>query len=212
MVKKGQFTLKQLAGLIIALLAIVFVFFPLFTGLFSLFVDSDEKNAKAFVDSLTAKIENLKDGESNTFALQGVENWTLVAWNKDISVGENEKPEKCFDKNCLCLCENIKNCQENGICRDLDSKISVNSIGFFDVYEEYFESRIDKESVTDGGKFSASCLVIDKGLNPINVIKESEEVKILLDYGDVSNAKYLSLIGSFKQQCEGQWKPSFLLN
>ena len=127
-------------GIVIALIGLVALAF--FGGrVYNMFVEQDMKNAQAFVDGLSSKIENLGDGESNTFALRGVEGWVLVGWNKSVPIAEDDKlisadlkPQKCFDKNCLCLCEEkITNCQENGYCRAMDRNVKVeNAYGAID--------------------------------------------------------------------------------
>lgn len=129
--KKGILVPETL-GIVIALIGLVALGF-LGVKLYNMFVSQDLKNAQAFVDGLSSKIENLGDGESNTFALRGVDGWVLVAWNKNVLITEDDKlisadlkPQKCFDKNCLCLCEKeINKCQENGYCRAMDRNVTA---------------------------------------------------------------------------------------
>ncbi len=125
---------NEFLGFIIAVIGVVLLgFFG--AKLYNFFVDADMKNAQAFVDDLSAKIETLSDGQSNTFLLRGVKNWVLVAWNKEVPIakegeviGKDRKPQKCFEKSCLCLCEGSDSkCQTQGYCRAIEGNIEVMS-------------------------------------------------------------------------------------
>ena len=131
--RKGMET-NEFLGFIVAVIGIVLLgFFG--AKLYNFFVDADMKNAQAFVNDLSTKTETLSIGESNTFLLRGVKNWVLVAWNKDVPiakegemVGKDRKPQKCFEKSCLCLCEGSDSkCQTQGYCRAIEGNISVTS-------------------------------------------------------------------------------------
>lgn len=122
--KKGL--IEQFPHLIMEIGVIVLVIF-LLVGLYTLFVNPDKKNAKAFLDNLAGKIGNLEEGKTANFAIQGFsDKWYLVGWNKEDSLGI--KPEKCFEKSCLCLCQKgsgancptNNDCQQNGLCRNYD--------------------------------------------------------------------------------------------
>ncbi|MGV8142428.1 MAG: hypothetical protein ACP5NS_02215 [Candidatus Pacearchaeota archaeon] len=124
--KKGKFD-EEVLSAIVAVAGLLLIGF-LAVKLYNFFISQDEKNAAAFLDGLKAKIDLLEEGENNTFALRGVKGWVLVAWNKEVI--SSEKPEKCFDKNCLCLCKDSPTkeaCQEDGICRYSDQKLEVKS-------------------------------------------------------------------------------------
>ena len=185
--KKGILVPETL-GIVIALIGLVALGF-LGVKLYNMFVSQDLKNAQAFVDGLSSKIENLGDGESNTFALRGVDGWVLVAWNKNVLITEDDKlisadlkPQKCFDKNCLCLCEKeINKCQENGYCRAMDRNVSVFSSGSVN----YLYAGAPGGATRVQGSFSASCIYFkEKGLlTPILVSKNKKLINIKLDYG-----------------------------
>ena len=143
-------------GLVIAIIGLVILgFFGV--KLYNVFVEQDMKNAKTFIEGLNAKIENLDDGESNTFALRGVQDWVLVGWN----ASDKTRPEKCFLNSCLCLCkDSVANCQENGYCRAVDRNVSVKSDFIFTRFES---DTIEKDSVQYNlrtSKISASCYII----------------------------------------------------
>ncbi|MEK6909049.1 MAG: hypothetical protein AABX23_03295 [Nanoarchaeota archaeon] len=132
--RNGVWTLEELLGTLLVVVAIIVI--GIFAkNLFESYTKQNENNAQAFVNSLSAKIENLEDGESNTFALVSVSGWILSAWSKDVPIasgsdiiGKDRKPQKCFDKSCLCLCEkSITNCQQVSYCRYFDRNIEVSS-------------------------------------------------------------------------------------
>lgn len=172
---------NEMLGFVIAVIGIVLLgFFGV--KLYGFFVDSEMKNAQAFIDDLTGKVQTLKDGESNSFALRGVEGWVLFAWNKETSVAldgevidKNRRPQKCFDNSCLCICEgSIEKCQEAGYCRAIDRNISL----------------IGKTNYTSGNgdtgysaKLISYCIPNSNQLMPFMVEKNPLNIKITLDYG-----------------------------
>jgi len=195
--RKGDFTFKQFIGAVIAIIGIV-ILAMLGVKLYNLLVDQDMKNAKSFINGLNAKIENLGDGNDNTFDLQGVQGWVLVGWNKNVPIvddGEvidkDKKPQKCFDKSCLCLCEKeVANCGVNGYCREIDRSISVFSSG-------ELEYNLYGQTVSE--KFSADCLFFDRSnLMEILVEKNKDIIKISHDYGLLNSAAGRELLSKLK--------------
>lgn len=172
---------EEIWGLVLAVMGIVLLGFFAFK-LFNFFVDADMKKAQTFIDDLAGKIDTLKDGESNTFALRGVSDWVLVGWNKNVDValegqtiGKDLKPQKCFDKNCICLCEkSITKCQEVGYCREIDRNVNL-------------VSKIDYTFVGDNSAFrvkvASSCIPQYNQLMAFSVDKKTNEINILHDYG-----------------------------
>ena len=171
-------------GLVIAIIGLVILgFFGV--KLYNVFVEQDMKNAKTFIEGLNAKIENLDDGESNTFALRGVQDWVLVGWN----ASDKTRPEKCFLNSCLCLCkDSVANCQENGYCRAVDRNVSVKSDFIFTRFES---DTIEKDSVQYNlrtSKISASCYIMPEKslLIPFNIVKSSSLVLINVPSPDLN--------------------------
>ena len=114
--KKGILTGNALS-LILGGLALVGLVI-LGVKLYNSFVSQDDKNAQEFLNSLNERIKSLKDGEVGNFALRGVKDYSLVAFNDD-----EERPDKCFFDNCLCVCPSggniVSSCQEGGFCREV---------------------------------------------------------------------------------------------
>lgn len=166
--------------------------------LYSSFVNQDLNNAKKFVDSLKSKIENLKDGENNSFNMRGIEDWILVAWNKDVKIVEDGeaingtvKPQKCFGQNCLCLCkETIANCGEIGFCRNIDRNVEVSSrLQKEYVYIPNFNQKTGTgQKELSIGNFNAKCIYFfGSPIFNLFIDKKNNSISISQDYGLFNN-------------------------
>ncbi len=211
--KRGEFT-QEVLSVVVAVAGILLIGF-LGVKLYNFFSSQDERNAGAFLDGLKAKIDALDETDycnqipqasppngqlsppecviSNTFALRGVEGWFLVAWNKDVPL--DDKPQKCFDKNCLCLCKDKPdkdNCQERGVCRDIDRPMFLNF-----TLNYSFDTTLKKVQELGEATFSyyrfveSNCTYLANGLMPFNVTKKQEHVTISYNYGYYTNPQTL---------------------
>ena len=188
--RRGEMTDNTL-GIVLAVIGLIGLAF-LGVKLYSLFVDQDLKNAKAFINDLTTKIENLETGESNSFALRGIEDWVLVGWdlNDPLATPSNPfgRPDKCFLKPCLCLCKGYKdsplNCQEVGFCRAVDAKDVEIFSSISSWADPYFISN-----------FNAACLVLEKKLMGVSVSKDKDKLAINYFYGIYSYDKNKDYVG-----------------
>lgn len=183
--RKGMET-NEFLGFVIAVIGIVLLgFFGV--KLFNFFVGQDMKNAQAFVDDLTGKIELLNDGQNNTFALRGRPGWVLVGWNKGVDVAaDNEvidkdhKPQKCFENNCICLCEgSISKCQESSYCKNVQLGVNVFS-------QMIYSGGNDEGAYSVKSNFS--CIINENGLMAMFVERKSNSVLISYDYGQRESA------------------------
>ena len=149
------------------------------------FVNMDERNANNFLDSLKGKIELVPNGEENTFVLDGVKERYLLAWDK--SALEENKPEKCFDKNCLCLCKeaSIENCQEEGLCRYINRAVSVSSK--LSTHSSLKDARIG--TITVGKDYFAVCIPTFDKLMAFSTSVKDEKIYLLVDYGIMSSGE-----------------------
>ncbi|MEK6847179.1 MAG: hypothetical protein AABY16_03370 [Nanoarchaeota archaeon] len=201
-------------NLLSAILAIGGLLMLAFLGvkLYNFFVSQEEKNAAAFLDSLQAKIDALDETDcvqypqasppdfqlspqgcivNNTFVLRGVKGWFLAAWNKSDSL--NVKPEKCFDKNCLCVCNGApdKNtCQENGLCRETDRPVFLNFTLAYTNSENY-KDNVDDITVYKDNFVESYCTYLISGLMPFNVAKSTEGIAVSYNYGVYNNPNIL---------------------
>lgn len=179
--RKGGEYIGESLGFWIAIFGILILGFLVFK-LYGFFVDQELRNAKSFMNGLEKKIGNLKDGEEGNFVLRGVKGWVLVGWNKSVSIADDtevissdKKPQKCFDKNCLCLCEKeIKNCQDGGYCRFFDREIEV--LGKIEYWGGNSEGAYKEKRVL-------SCVIQNDLLMDFSVNKGSQGILVSYDYG-----------------------------
>ena len=194
--KEAQLTPEVLKSVLAVIGIVILIFFAI--KLYGLFVNQDTKNAKAFIEGLSSKIGNLNDGQNNTFALQGVAGWVLVGWGKEIPL--DKKPEKCFDKNCLCLCkdgaDNIV-CQQNGYCREIDRNVSVPS-NFTSLVS--ISGGYNVRKVAFGTIFGGCYIMPEKSiLIPFTVSKTSSNILITAPTQQVRDyPHYESIVSTFK--------------
>lgn len=118
-------------GIIIAIIGIVGLVF-LGVKIYNSFEGLEDKNAQEVIGDLKGKMDNLGDGENNTFFMRGVDKWFLVAFNRGEKTSEGNdilRPDKCFVEDyCLCICEKSPSaisCQEHGFCRKMDRPINM---------------------------------------------------------------------------------------
>ena len=132
--KKGDLTITEALGIIIAVLGLIILFFGIWK-LYKVTINQGEGNINSALNVIEARIENLKDGESGKFLISGQEGWFLTGWSKD----EQGRPDKCYFNSCICACKGepisfvreasvyydirSKKCQEKGFCRDVKKNI-----------------------------------------------------------------------------------------
>ncbi len=132
--KKG-IALSNVLSIVLAIAGILLIFYASFQ-LYNFFGSEEDVNAQEFLNGLIGKMDNLEDGETGTFAMRWVEGYRILGYDK--SLPREDVPEKCFFDSCVCICkakgyifetkkenwwEEQKNeCQNSGICRDLEGK------------------------------------------------------------------------------------------
>jgi hypothetical protein len=151
---------------------------------------NSDKEAKALINEMEGKIKALDEGQSNTFGMTGVDGWILLGWNRQVPT--NEKPQFCFDKNCICLCKGPK-CEEN-LCREIDRSVEVKSSGY-----------VNSNVITIAGEFSSNCLIFDKPLNPVTITKTKSNVLISTNYETVDSIPAITSCPASKIP---DWKPT----
>ncbi len=185
--RNGEMNIGNITSLFLGIFGAIIIGL-LALGLYASLFPQDEKNAGAFLDSLQAKIEALEENSDNNFALRGINDWVLVSWNNDVA--PNDKPQKCFDKNCLCLCKNNPdkdNCQKEGLCR-------------FTEYKTYVYSKLREEISYNGvlkiSDYSATCAYTYDELMSVFISRENLDTSITIDYGIMkdSSDKHAGLI------------------
>ncbi len=132
MKKRGDFLVKHLLGIVIALVGISLLIFAV-AKLYEARVENDTLNAKRTLDLIIAKINALGEGKSE-ITLQGFKSssqWYIVSWAKS---GAEIGPDKCYPESCLCMCPDgadAESCQNKGVCVKIKGKeISVSTLPF----------------------------------------------------------------------------------
>ncbi len=121
MKRKRGILLPETLKIIIAVLSIILLMI-LAVKLFNLFTSKTEiEQAKAALEQITSRIDELEEGETIEYLITGPEDWSLIAFNK----GENA-PSECLGENCLCICEIsgeiVDDCEISGVCRKSENK------------------------------------------------------------------------------------------
>jgi hypothetical protein len=180
---------KNVLGLILAVVLVVLIVLFLGVPLYNLFFPVEERNAKAFMDSLEGKINALEEGEENSFAIVGLGDWILAGWDKSETLKRGGKPNKCFDSSCLCACPSSDNatlsCQGKGHCRLFDfDKVEVRSEMVL-YSTELGDARVDVREYV-----RSTCISLkSKNLLEVPVKKNSQGIEIYKDYGSGSYSR-----------------------
>ena len=147
--------MNEILGLIIAAIGIFIVLAGAYK-LYEVTINQESENAKAILNSLEGKINNLNSNEVGRFSIRGVKDWFLVGFSKN----DASRIDKCLES-CICICKGDKNdlktsCQENGFCRDL---------------------KFERVSVFEFAKIMGKEIVDSNG----NAVREEEVVKDILN-------------------------------
>lgn len=175
--KKGDL-LNNVLGLIIAAIGIGLLIFGA-VKLYGATESQEEEGAKNILTVISEKINNLKDGETGKYPVQGIEEWFLTGWN----ASDLTRPDKCFFKSCICVCKKLsvsyyasdkvklkEDCQKNGFCKEIDKEdIRINGGGVYIVGEDR-----DKISYRD-------FILFQKNLIELEIRKEKESLYILTE-------------------------------
>ena len=128
--KRGMLLAEETLKMVIAIIIIVFLVYFLVNLYFGKLKGDALKQSEQLLiksdQSIKNIIESLKEGESKNMALQAIssfgDNWHLFGFT------QQEKPNSCAEKNCLCICDDVigedpfgfvkqvNECNKNGIC------------------------------------------------------------------------------------------------
>ena len=174
--------MKNVMGIIIAVIGLA-IFFAGVYGFYQVTKSQTVENARKTLDSIMGKIELLQDGENNTFIFQGPKGWFLTGWSKEEGRLQG-KPDKCFDKSCVCICSKGtgSSCQNNGFCRD---------IAIVDVNIYTYTRATDVETIRLIGSIDvikdiiASCIIFPGNLADLFILRNETSLIIFDSYGSV---------------------------
>jgi len=125
--KRGMLLAEETLKMVIAVIVIVFLVYFLVNLYFGKLKGDALKQSEQLLissdQSIKNIIESLKEGESKNIVLQEIssfgDNWHLFSFT------EQEKPNACAGKNCLCICDDVfsevlktqaNECNKNGVC------------------------------------------------------------------------------------------------
>jgi len=176
--RKGLLIGNTTVRVVISIIAIVIVFFVVQKAYSNAGAARERASADDLLKLVIARADSVPDGETMIFdEFQGVEGWHLVAWSSLDPV--DDKPQKCFFKSCLCICEGgfgdygdpltinkvADNCQSTGICEP-DDKRDIFLATARDIY-------------TGGSKvIQARMIVMDGGLFELEAYKNETVISI----------------------------------
>lgn len=170
--KKG-ILLPEVLKIIMGLLGIV-ILLALAVGLYGIFAKTDVQIANQHMDKIANIVNNLKDGETQTYLLYSPKGWALTAWPLSytvLDITSDDKtndisthvvkgiPNQCISNNwkyCICFCKMqsasysedvLSDCNLFGVCRE--SKIPLVKINFDSSKQEnqqiYVSSLVDNK-------------------------------------------------------------------
>lgn len=182
--KAFEITLNNTLGALLAIAVIVIFFIAIYQVYRA--ANSGDKNAQTTLDTITAKIEALKNDETTTIEIikfNSPKSWSLISWNRD----EN-RPDKCLFENCLCICPgtSIDSCQNEGYCRFFEKEtieaITIQNYTYIDTYDGQEVFRTNKIiplkgiSINSGEGQIIKTLQLTKKENKVSItIEESKE-------------------------------------
>lgn len=128
MEKRGKMLLREIIGIIIALVLIFSVFYYLFSVFSGFFFGKQEKlQAQGQLSQLVNTLNNIDVGESKSFLLYAPQNWWLVSFFSDVASNKINAPVGCWKKDCICICEKANNCEKEKICEIIEKPLEKNN-------------------------------------------------------------------------------------
>ncbi len=124
---KRGIMLKHVAKIMLALIVIIGLLYLAYS-LYDIFLAKSElEQARASLDKITGKIENLEQGEEAKVVITNPDGWIVKYYKEGINI------DLC-EENCLCVNDGIFS-PENGVCYQIDEKIEFENTG---VYSEFW--------------------------------------------------------------------------
>jgi hypothetical protein len=134
--KRGFLLGEETLKIIIALICIVFLIYFLVSLYYSKVNEQKLKEAEALLkdspESIEAKIDNLENVNPAERQLVNPKGWYLFSFTQE------QKPNSCVGKNCLCICpklwslnfwgEQAEKCDEDGVCLIVEDLRGFNMI------------------------------------------------------------------------------------
>jgi len=193
--KKGDLR-DNIGDIIIGILCLLLIIGAIMI-IYKVFANQEDENAKRVVNNIETKINNLNDGESNTFLIQGfkgAEGWFLAGWGKE---EKEEKPDPCTFQSCICICKGslagfspsksslAKQCGVKGFCRrfNIDKIVVERDVANFIELSQYVAPGEVGPSSPDikkevGNKICTG-FQLKSNMIEVKIIKNKNEIKVL---------------------------------
>lgn len=168
MKKHGDFFINNVLGIVIAVIGIV-VFVYAFTRLYDYNVDQEKEKAQSVLSSLIDKANALPEQVSSLTTIQGVDDWYLAGW----SDSEVNKPDRCYDKSCVCICKDSPSspsCQESVCLRVEQSSVFVRT--------DAFNYTSDGGFAQDTSTVHLRCIPLESRLHEVKVQRNASTLSI----------------------------------
>jgi hypothetical protein len=116
--KKGFLLTEETLKIVIAVIGLVILVYFLIAFFYSGNAAEKQRQAASFIDVISNNISDLSVEGKTIYGLQP-KGWWVFGF-----VGNDEKPNSCSGKNCLCICDKvfdvfdrqIKECAKDGAC------------------------------------------------------------------------------------------------
>jgi len=163
--KKGDSFYNNFITTVVAVVGLALLIFAI-AKLYGNFANQESKNAQKNLENLLIKINAVEDGQKSSTLLVGPnDHWFLASWK----VSEPGRPEKCYAKDCICICKYLKEdigslslksqvaalCKDNGVCKTVDKNIVVFQHDINAVYEIQGGQPSWREGIADPKNFDA---------------------------------------------------------
>jgi hypothetical protein len=208
--KKGiKITLSTLIGIFIAAICVALLFYSGAKWL-SLFTPQSKElvQAKETLSNIRKAVSDLPIGEisADKIILQPA-GWWLISFDKDKETvsrrleffkRESQRPDKCKDEDCICICRKTSDCTKKAFCdtfkkplykdnQPIALKIELaemiyikNTENFYEVVEKNFMEDFDPEFIISDSEFSDSYSMDKEEIQDLLESKNS----MLADYGE----------------------------
>jgi len=132
--KKGFLLGEETLKIVLSVIGILLLLGLLALIYFSFLSDGEEKQAKSLVERISNVFLEMNEGDESR-----VNSLTPAGWFLQSFVGLDEKPPQCFEKNCICLCDEkgLEKCAEKGFCSVLEKLVGFETIEIKNFDEGY---------------------------------------------------------------------------
>lgn len=153
--KKGFLLAEETLKIVIAFIAITFLIYFLTSLYFANQTSKDLKEAEETLGRIGDIIKELSEGDSELQDISNPQGWHLFSFTED------EKPNTCTGKSCLCICDKVlidsglfgfisgrqaKECNEDGACLAVSELKKFNEIEIKNPGEGLTQISIEKQN------------------------------------------------------------------